>query len=71
MKSLQVPYTQTLGWLLWSTKSMDRNTLIDDVKSKTGINIGLRWRGIASKAINEKYRTPTEYGHSTSKWTQT
>jgi hypothetical protein len=54
IKALQVPETTTLGWLLWSTRSMDRDSLINDVKHSTGIDIGLRWRGIANRKTNEK-----------------
>ena len=39
-----------IGWLFYSTREVDTGTLTDEIMDINGINIGLRWKVINSRA---------------------
>lgn len=43
---LQVEKTSVLGWLMMSTDKMSLQSLREEIKEITGVNVGLRWRVI-------------------------
>jgi hypothetical protein len=47
-RELQAENTLKLGWLLFSTRTMDAALLKDAIYKKNGVHVGLRWRMIST-----------------------
>ncbi|WP_288992759.1 hypothetical protein, partial [uncultured Marinobacter sp.] len=47
-KTLQVENTKALGWLCYSTRTMDEETLTKAIYDAIGVVVGLRWRIIST-----------------------
>ena len=47
-KKLQVESTTQQGWLLYSTKDMDNETLAIEIQKEIGVKVALRWKYINS-----------------------
>ena len=45
---LQAESSTEIGWLLYSTREMDTGALADEIADELGLNIGLRWKVIAT-----------------------
>ena len=41
---LQVEDSTEIGWLLYSTRSIDTGALADEISDHLGVNVGLRWK---------------------------
>ena len=53
-KKLQVEATSQLGWLLYSTQSMDQDVLANQIQQAIGVKLALRWKFInTSKFISD------------------